>query len=340
MVWRSYERYGKGLLEVERQHGIVKWQTVSPIQTSPLKLVLECIKNRTKIVQGPWISETSHRELDGLSARWCAFCNAVVRDRASYDHPDGAPITSQRILAALKYAGQGHPRLLLTFQCDEYSRSKHDLYDKPGGIKRHVWPVWDGVSENPDISERNGGVLYIKAVGGHIGWKALGSKGRVDAHHADHNLPIYSPILRNLGFFPGPAMYRTAPELVSDKLRDAHGDRSILCGGPGRANPGAEETGFASPNDPKIEMQATTQDIDHESLWSTFRAYLYDKAKGATCSMKIGACGLTRIDCVRVWFSSAMLAVFSHDVQWNRILESVRLSDRELLLMNPGARWD
>ena len=297
-------------------------------------------KIATKLLRGHWYQKHLIRESDGLSVRWGAFYHAVVRDRAFFEHPDGVPITSQRILAALEYGGHDHPRFLLAFQCDEYGWSKHDLYDKPGGMRHHVRPVWDGLDDCPDISERIGGVLYIKSVGGHIDWKALGRKDMVRACHADNYLPIYSSILRNLNFFPGPTIHHTAPQRVSDWLRDAHGDRAVLCGGPGRDNPGAKETGFASLNDPKIETQATTRDLDHECLWSTFPAYLYDQGKDATCFLKIDSYGLAHIDCARVWFSRAMLAVFSHDAPWNRILESVRLRGRELLRMNPDAQWD
>ena len=67
--------------------------------------------------------------------------------------------------------------------------------------------------------------MYIKAIGGHIDWHALGRKEMVRAHHVDHYFSIYHPILRNLDCFPGPAMWHTAPEMVSDWLRDAVGDR-------------------------------------------------------------------------------------------------------------------
>ena len=119
-----------------------------------------------------------------------ADCAALIRDKAYFEHPDAVPITSQKILAALRYGGREHPRFLLGFQCDEFGWSRHDRNDKPGGIKHHVWPVWDGVSDNPDISERNGGVLYIKAVGGHINWILLGKKNWVRAHHADHYMSL------------------------------------------------------------------------------------------------------------------------------------------------------
>ncbi len=162
-----------------------------------------------------------------------------------------------------------------------------------GGIKRHAWPVWGGVSDcsASDLTERNGGMLYIKAVGGHIDWIVLGRKEKVTAHHADHYLSIRSPILRDLGYYPGPAVYHAAPELVSDNLRDNAGnDRAILCGRPGLGKPGSErhkETGLASLNGPKIHTQATSQDIDHESFWTTFPAYVYHKGEGAACSMKV-----------------------------------------------------
>ena len=58
------------------------------------------------------------------------------------------------------------------------------------------------------------------------------------------------------------------------------------------------------------------------------------------CSMKLDTYGLTYIEHVRVWFSPALLGVFSSDLPWNRILESIRLCDRENLWTNPDAQWD
>ena len=280
------------------------------------------------------------RELDGSSVRRSALCNAVLHDNRYYEHPNNARVTSQVMLAALKYGGHEHPRFLPGFECCEYCNSKHDAHHKAGGIGNHIWPALDGSGDCYDISERNGGVLYIKAIGGHIDWHALGRKEMVRAHHVDHYFSIYHPILRNLDCFPGPAMWHTAPEMVSDWLRDAVGDRAILCGGPGRGNRGAKDAGCASLNDPKMDQQATTQSLDHESIWSTFPSYFYDKGKGGTCSFKIDARGITHIDGARIWVTGAMHAVLSHDVMWNRILEPVRLRDRELLWTNPNAQRD
>ncbi len=170
-------------------------------------------KIATKLLRGHGYQKHLEKEADCLSVRWSALCRAITHDRAYYEHPDGAQVNSQRILSALKYGGQGHPRFLFAFQCDEYGWSKHDEYDRPGGIKRHVWPVWDGLNDcsTSDHTERNGGVLHVKAVGGHIGWIGLGRKDKVTAHHADHYLSIYSQILRDFGYYPGPAMYHTPP---------------------------------------------------------------------------------------------------------------------------------
>ena len=93
-------------------------------------------------------------------------------------------------------------------------------------------------------------------------------------------------------------------------------------------------------NTPKIDQQAATQSLHHASIWSTSPSYFYDKGKGATGSFKIDAYGIAHIDGARIWVTGAMRAVFSHDVMWNRVLESVRLRDRELLRMNPNAQWD
>ena len=165
------------------------------------------------------------RELDGSSVRRSALCNAVLHDNRYYEHPNNARVISQVMLAALKYGGHEHPRFLPGFECCEYCNSKHDAHHKAGGIGNHIWPALDGSGDCYDISERNGGVLYIKAIGGHIDWHALGRKEMVRAHHVDHYFSIYHPILRNLDCFPGPAMWHTAPEMVSDWLRDAVGDR-------------------------------------------------------------------------------------------------------------------
>ncbi len=90
-------------------------------------------------------------------------------------------------------------------------------------------------------------------------WHALGRKDKVCAYHQDHYFSFYDPILRDLGYFPGPAMWHSAPESVSNALRDAHGERAILCGGPNRNNDyGAKEAGCASLNDLRMDQQAWT----------------------------------------------------------------------------------
>ena len=58
------------------------------------------------------------------------------------------------------------------------------------------------------------------------------------------------------------------------------------------------------------------------------------------CSIKLDTYGLTCIEHVRVWFSPALLAVFSGDLPWNRLLKSIRLCDREIWWTNPDAQWD
>ena len=150
----------------------------------------------------------------------------------------------------------------------------------------------------------------------------------VRAYHQDQYFSICDPILRDLGYFPGPAVWHSAPESVSNALRDAHGERAILCGGPNRNDDyGAKEAGCASLNDLRMDQQATTQGLDHESIWSTFPTYSYDKGKGGTCSIKLDTYGSTYVDRIRIWATGAMDAVFSHDMSWNRILEAVRLKD-------------
>ncbi len=106
-----------------------------------------------------------------------------------------------------------HPRYVIGFGCSEFGVTQYDEYDKQGGAC-HIWPVWDGIEDCPEISERTKGVLYIKAVGGHINWNRLGRRDRVTVKHCDHFFSIYDPILRSLGLFPGPCMWHAAPETV------------------------------------------------------------------------------------------------------------------------------
>ncbi len=120
--------------------------------------------------------------------------------------------------------------IFLAFPCNEHGGTKHDRYDLPVGVHSHVWPIWDGLKDCSalDLTERNGSVSYAKAVCGHIDYHALGRKDMVTAHPMDHYLSIFSPILRDLGLYPGPAIYHNAPEWVSDNLRDAtSSDRAL-----------------------------------------------------------------------------------------------------------------
>ena len=295
----------------------------------------------TKLLRGHGYQQKYlRRESDGLSARWSALCNAIQHDHHYYGHPSTAQVTiAESCLPLSNMEAMSIRGISLGFECSEYGHSKHDAHHKKGGIG-HIWPIRDGSDACHDISERNGGVLYIKAIGGHINWNALGRKDMVRAYHQDHHFSIYDPIFRDLNYFPGPAMWHSAPEIVSNSLRDAIGERAILCGGPNRNDPGAKEAGCAPLNDLKIDQQATTQGLDHESIWSTFPTYSYDKGNGATCSIKLGTYGATYVDGIRIWVTGAMRAVFSSDILRNRILESVRLKDGESLWTNPNAQWD
>ncbi len=115
----------------------------------------------------------------------------------------------------------------------------------------------------------------------------------------------------------------------------------MLCGGPDRnTNYGAKEAGCASLNDLRVDQQATTSGLDLESLWTTSPTYSYDKGKGSTCSIKLDAYGTTYVDSIRLWATAALMAVFSSDIRWSRILESIRLKDRVCLWQNADAQWD
>ena len=136
-------------------------------------------------------------------------------------------------------------------------------------------------------------------------------------------------------------MWHSAPESVSNLLRDGIGERAILCGGPNRnSNFGAKEAGCASLNDLQVDQQATTSGLDSESPWTTFPTYSYDKGKGPMCSIKLDVFGTTYVDLIRLWVPASLMAIFSDDIRWPRILESTRLKDRVSLWQNPDAQWD
>ena len=64
----------------------------------------------TKLLRGHGNQSHLTRESDCLSVRWGALCRAITHDRAYYGHRDDCLVNSQRILSALKYGSQGHPR--------------------------------------------------------------------------------------------------------------------------------------------------------------------------------------------------------------------------------------
>ncbi len=170
------------------------------------------------------------RESDGLSVRWSCLCEAIWIDKYYKRHPSNAQITSQLVLAALYYGGHEHPRYLLGFEANEWGETMFDQHDRHDATE-HIWPVWNGIHDSPAICERQGGVLFIKPVGGAVNWAVLGRKDRVQARHQDHHFSLCSPILRGLGLFPGPCAWHSTTEHVSELLRDAKGARMLLCGG-------------------------------------------------------------------------------------------------------------
>ena len=124
-------------------------------------------------------------------------------------------------------------------------------------------------------------------------------------------------------------MWHAAPESVSNLLREGIGERAILCGGPTRNIIfGAKEAGCASLNDLQVDQQAITSGLDSESLWTTFPTYSYDKGKGSTCSIKLDVHGTAHVDFIRLWVPASLMAIFSDDIRWPRVLESTRLKDR------------
>ena len=76
-------------------------------------------------------------------------------------------------------------------------------------------------------------------------------------------------------------------------------------------------------NDVAINAQASTEGLDGESQWSSFPPYRYDKGSGSSVAIKFDVFGITHIDHNRIWVTAAMMAVFSDDVPWHRILGAV-----------------
>ena len=175
--------------------------------------------------------------------------------------------------------------------------------------------MWNGFAENPGISERTHGVLFIKPVGGEVNWDQLGKRDHFLAKHQTHHFSPFSPILRSLGLYPGPCAWHSTTERVSSLLRDGEGARGLLCGGPKRSvDYGVKECGCASLNDVAIGYQASTDGLDGEHVWSTFPPYRYDKGYGSTVAIKFDVFGITHIDRKRIWVTAAMMAVYSDDV--------------------------
>ncbi len=112
------------------------------------------------------------READGLSVRWSGLCNAIRCDRYYEPHPRGAQVNTQQILNALHHGGFDNPRYLIGFPANEWGATAYDAYDVRNTTE-HIWPVWNGYAENPDICERNYGPMFIKPVGGEVNWDAM-----------------------------------------------------------------------------------------------------------------------------------------------------------------------
>jgi len=285
-------------------------------------------------------SELLWRESDGPSVRWSSLCQAVWSDRHYTHHPGNANINSHQILCALHHGGFENPRYLLGFPADEWGVTACDQYDVRNTTE-HIWPVWNGYAENPNISERTFGPLFIKPVGGEVNWDELGARDHVLAKHQLHHFSPYSPILRSLGFYPGPCAWHSTTERVSTLLQSGEGVRALMCGGPKRMQDrGSKESGCASLNDVAIGNQASTDGLDDESQWSTFPPYRYDKGSGSTVAIKFDVFGITHIDRKRIWVTAALMAVYSDDVPWHRILGAVRVRDKISLWQNASAQWN
>ena len=70
----------------------------------------------------------------------CRFVGATcamqshTTDHHYQQHPKGARVTSQTILAALKFGGHDYPRYVIGFECSEYGVSRYDEHDKKGAL--------------------------------------------------------------------------------------------------------------------------------------------------------------------------------------------------------------
>ena len=75
-------------------------------------------------------------------------------------------------------------------------------------------------------------------------------------------------------------------------------------------------------------------------MWSTFPPYKYDKGYGSVVAIKFDVFGITHVDLKRLWCSATMMAVFSDDIPWHRILGAVRVRDKTSLWQNASAQWN
>ena len=169
------------------------------------------------------------------------------------------------MLNALHHGGFDNPRYVIGFPANEWGRTSFDEYDVRNSAE-HIWPVWNGYAENPDICERNYGPMFVKPIGGEINWEALGERYHVLAKHQLHHISPFSSVLRALGLYPGPCAWHTTTETVATLLQSGAGSQSIMCGGPRRIRDrGSKECGCASMNDVAINAQASTEGLDGES---------------------------------------------------------------------------
>ena len=138
------------------------------------------------------------READGLSVRWGKLCDAIRCDKQYRNHPGGARVTTQQILYALHRGGFDNPRYLLGFHANEWGCTRLDDYIVHNAAE-HIWPIWNGYADNPDICERWFGPLFVKPIGGEINWDTIGERYHVLAKHQLHHMSPFSSVLRAKG---------------------------------------------------------------------------------------------------------------------------------------------
>jgi hypothetical protein len=98
----------------------------------------------------------------------------------------------------------------------------------------HIWPVWNGYAENPNISEMTFGPLFIKPVGGEVNGDELGARDHVLAKHQLHHISPYSPSSEALDCFqalvPGirqPNVSLHYSKVEKECVHSCAGDRNV-----------------------------------------------------------------------------------------------------------------